>query len=155
MKVMDLINLMSYDMGDEDEFHNALYPSEHTGSWTTDRAVKEHLKAGVPKEKLVVGIPFYGKGTKAYRGGRSFSKVYPVSDEYVQCWDEKAMVPYLADKEGNFVFGYEDVRSAEIKCDYILENGLRGGMYWDYASNYPSCALSNVLSVKLLGRPSK
>ena len=155
MEYMDLINLMSYDMGFGAQFHNALYSSQYTGEWTTDNSVKAHIEAGVPKEKLVVGIPFYGRGTRDYRGGHDFRGIYPISDEYIQCWDEDAMVPYLTDQEGNFIFGYEDARSAAIKCDYINENGLRGGMYWDYNGNDDACTLSNVLSVKILGRESK
>lgn len=151
MDCVDLVNIMSYDMSEGDELHSALHPSELTPEWTTSRAVEEHLEAGVPKGKLVVGIPFFGKGTKAYGGGRAFSRIYPVADSLRECWDEKAMVPYLTDAEGNYLLGFENERSVDLKCGYILGKGLRGAMYWDYHDNAPDCVLSRLLASRILG----
>ena len=59
-------------------------------------------------------------------------------DEYTEKWDDAAKVPFLVNKDGIFVFGYENPRSLKIKCQYILDNGLLGGMYWDYAGDNES-----------------
>ena len=65
MPYVDLVNVMSYDMSDPMTAHHAaLHRSPIAGDCTSDEAVEAHLKAGVPKEKLVMGIPFYGKGLK-------------------------------------------------------------------------------------------
>ncbi len=35
-------------------------------------------------------------------------------------------------KNDTLVFGFENPRSLAIKCQYILDKDLLGGMYWDY-----------------------
>jgi chitinase len=43
--------------------------------------------------------------------------------------DDAAKEPYLADENGTLI-GLRQPRSIAIKCKYIIDNGLRGGMYW-------------------------
>lgn len=146
MDYVDLVNTMTYDMNDGgNTFHCALYPSGHTGHWTTDISVKAHLEAGVPAEKLVVGVPFYGKGERSYRGGRDFRNIYPIPVGYTEMWDEIANAPYVADADGNFVFGFENERSLKDKVRYIKDNGLRGIMNWDYAGDDDALTLTKVM----------
>lgn len=76
-------------------------------------------------------MPFYGRGGDGYPNFQDFNKVGHTR-EYRECWDEVAKVPYLANKAGKLVFGYENPRSLAIKCQYILKQKLLGGMYWDY-----------------------
>ena len=95
------------------------------------RAVKAHLAAGVPADKLVMGMPFYGRGGKEYPNFQDFNKV-GYAKGFRECWDETARVPYLVNKNDTLVFGYENPRSLAIKCQYILKQNLLGGMYWDY-----------------------
>ena len=128
---IDFVNIMSYDMGNAPKHHAALYRSENSGWMTVDAAVETHLKAGVPASKLVMGMPFYGRGGDGYPNFQDFNKVGHTR-EYRECWDEVAKVPYLANKAGKLVFGYENPRSLAIKCQYILKQKLLGGMYWDY-----------------------
>lgn len=146
MDVVDLVNTMTYDMNrGGDTFHCALYPSEHTAVWTTDTSVRAHLDAGVPANKLVVGVPFYGKGVKSYGGGRDFREIYPVPDGCEERWDEEANAPYLVDGEGNFVFGFENERSLKDKVRYVVDNGLRGMMNWDYAGDDKELTLTRIM----------
>ena len=146
MDYVDLVNTMTYDMNEGGStFHCALYPSEHTGHWTTDVSVKAHLEAGVPAEKLVVGVPFYGKGERSYRGGRDFRKIYPIPEGYTEMWDEIANAPYVIDADSCFVFGFENERSLKDKVQYIKDNGLRGIMNWDYAGDNDALTLTKVM----------
>lgn len=128
---VDFVNIMAYDMGNAPQHHSALYRSPNAGGITSDEAVKAHLAAGVPAHKLVMGMPFYGRGGDKFRNFMDYKNVDRQKD-YTVKWDEVAKVPYLTDKEGTFVFGYENPLSLEIKCQYIIDNGLLGGMYWDY-----------------------
>lgn len=146
MDFVDLVNTMTYDMNDGDStLHCALYPSEHTGHWTTDGSVKAHLEAGVPADKLVVGVPFYGKGKRSYRSGHDFKRIYPIPEGYTEMWDEAANAPYVVDGEGNFVFGFENERSLKDKVSYIKDNGLRGIMNWDYAGDDADLTLTRIM----------
>ncbi len=127
---IDFVNIMSYDMANAPKHHSALYPSENSGSLTGDLAVKAHMAAGVSANKLTLGLPFYGRGGAYFQDFMDYGKMENL-DEYTEKWDDAAKVPFLVNKDGIFVFGYENPRSLKIKCQYILDNGLLGGMYWD------------------------
>lgn len=60
-KYLDFVNIMTYDMANVPYHHAALYASDNTEG-CCDGAVKAHVEAGVPIEKLVLGVPFYGRG---------------------------------------------------------------------------------------------
>ncbi len=134
MPYVDLVNVMAYDMSDPlTAHHAALYPSPISGYCTSSEAVEAHLKAGVPREKLVMGIPFYGKGDGKDPNVKDYLKTGILPKGYQDCWSDEAQVPYILNKKGKYVWGYENIRSLTAKCKYITDNGLRGGMYWEYS----------------------
>lgn len=149
---LDLVNVMAYDMSEGEAHHSALYPSEISGECTSSQAVEAHLKAGVPKEKLVMGVPFYGKGNREDAGVKAFRETGVLPEGYERRWSEESQVPYIVNAKGEFVFGGEDVKSLTAKCQYILDHNLRGGMYWDYANDNPQHEFSQTLRRLLLGR---
>ena len=150
VQYMDFVNVMAYDMADPNHHHATLYPSSISGYCTSSQAVENHLKAGVPKEKLVMGIPFYGKGKRDDEGLRQFNRTGILPTGYEERWDEQGQVPYRVNDKGEFVWGYENTRSLVAKCQYILDNNLRGGMYWDYASDNPQGDESRTLCLSLM-----
>lgn len=132
---LDFVNIMTYDMNNPSNnpypCHNAgLYRSEHTWSLSVDEAVIAHIDAGMPPQKLTLGIPFGGKGIRGVR----FSNVDAQTD-YTKEWDDQAKAAYLADVEGNFVHTYEEPRAIAYKCEYLHEKGLLGAMYWEYSQD--------------------
>ena len=73
----DFVNLMTYDFRvasvDRIAGHHAnLFdsPADEKGR-SADRAVREFLAAGVPAQKLVLGVPFYGRGMDGRRRRRT------------------------------------------------------------------------------------
>lgn len=152
---VDFVNIMAYDMASAPKHHSALYPSGHSGDITSDGAVTAHLKAGVPPSKLVMGMPFYGRGGDGYPSFQDYNKVGNTDTQYTEKWDEVAQVPYLADKNDTLVFGFENPRSLAIKCQYILDKDLLGGMYWDYSGDNEQCDLRRTVAENLLGKPHK
>jgi chitinase len=151
----DFINLMAYDFaGGRDTLsnhHTGLYPSspENSKYSSTDEGVKMFLNAGVPANKLVVGMGFYGKGWEmastannglfqktvrpARAGGFGFIKdSLENKNGFVKYWDDKAKSPYIFNAEKKIFISYDDERSIKEKCDYIKKNGLRGAMFWEY-----------------------
>ncbi|WP_291528132.1 glycosyl hydrolase family 18 protein [Bacteroides sp. UBA939] len=146
---IDFVNIMSYDMGNAPIHHAGLYPSKNTGDMTAHTAVEAHLKAGVPASKLTMGVPFYGRGGSKYPNFRDYRKVGGTI-EFEERWDDTAKVPYLVDKDDELVFGYENPRSLAIKCQYILDKGLLGGMYWDYAGDNTQSDLRRTIYESLL-----
>lgn len=147
---VDFVNIMAYDMATAPKHHSALYESEISGGMTSDKAVKAHLQAGVPVGKLVLGMPFYGRGGTYLPSFVDYkdARTDPLT---VEKWDDKAMVPYIADMDGNLVLGYDDPRSLEIKCDYVKANGLKGAMYWDYDGDNADGDLRKTVANSILG----
>lgn len=58
-------NLMAYDYAgswDSNSGHQArLYSSGGSGGFSTDSAMHDYVAAGVAKDKLVMGMPLYGR----------------------------------------------------------------------------------------------
>lgn len=146
-KYLDFVNIMTYDMANAPYHHAALYASDNTEG-CCDGAVKAHVEAGVPIEKLVLGVPFYGRGGTSMPRFVDYRHI-EAGEEYVERWDDVAKAPYLADKDGNLVLGYDIPESLTLKCDYIKEKGLLGVMYWEYAGDTPEGELSKVLAKEM------
>ena len=129
---VDIVNIMTYDMDEAPRHQSALNDSR--AYVDCYRAVDAYLKAGMPADKLVLGIPFYGR--------RSFS-TSPTAIDYkniitlnppsykIDNWDEAASVPYVT-YNGQYYCGYDNERSIAIKGEWLLGLGMKGMMYWDY-----------------------
>lgn len=140
---IDFVNIMSYDMANAPLHHSTLYRAGISGRLTCDDAVKAHIDSGVPAERLVMGMPFYGRGGKLL-SNRDFRDI-DLNGEYIEQWNDTAKVPYLTNQEGTLVLGYDNVRSLSIKCEYILEKGLLGGMYWEYSGDNDNADLARTV----------
>ncbi len=143
-KVVDLIGLMNYDYSGpwhkETGFHAPLY-SEHSGS--ADRTVREYEEAGVPGEKLLLGVPFYGYAWNSvgeenhglFQPGEAVHQDRPY--RYIQTLiasstvyrDPAAQAPWLYD--GDTFWTYEDPVSARFKGEYAQQNRMGGVMVWE------------------------
>ena len=127
---VDLVNVMAYDMARPPYHHSALYRSTISDRMSSSEAVSAHLEAGVPRNKIVLGMPFYGHGTKGLPDFVYYRDIINLSG-YTKHWDDEAKVPYFTNDEDDFVLCYEDSESIAIKCAYIKETGIRGAMYWE------------------------
>ena len=146
---LDFINIMTYDMG-RPPYHNAaLYPSSAT-KYSCDEAVQKHHQGGFPYNKLVLGVPFYGKELNQSESVDYIDIASFRYDKYIRAWDEDAMVPYLADENGTMIMSYENAESAALKAEYIKEKGLLGAMYWNIEADDNSWTLSKALATGLL-----
>ena len=64
MPYVDFINVMAYDLNRPPYHHSSLFRSPLSGDMTADEGIRAHISGGVPAEKLVLGVPFYGHGEK-------------------------------------------------------------------------------------------
>ena len=151
---IDLVNIMGYDMAHPPYHHSGLFRSEHTGSMTSSEAIRAHLDAGVPKNKLVLGLPFYGHGSDDLPRDVHYRDIINLSG-YKKQWDDKAKVPYMTNDKGKFILCYEDSNSIAIKCDYIRQTGLRGAMYWEYHSDDDNLTLTRAVYHGFYKSPQK
>lgn len=152
---LDFVNLMTYDLfqGDTVVNHAPIYTTDiYKTEKSADAAVKAFVKAGVPIEKLVMGIPFYsrkftvagklekGLGQKqsaqTYFEGYSYIKDSLVNKKGFKVYrDEVAKVPYLVNEKTKEIISYEDEQSVEERCKYVLANKMGGVMFWEYGSD--------------------
>lgn len=66
--------------------------------WDCQRSVDEYLNAGVSADKLVLGIPFYGRADFNTGGSINYRDILNLSkdDGYViENWDAEGNVPYV------------------------------------------------------------
>ncbi|MEK5058392.1 glycoside hydrolase family 18 protein [Paenibacillus shunpengii] len=166
---VDYVQLMTYDMRGGFQVltghHTSLYTA--TGDLyriSTDASVNMFHKAGVPMDKIVIGAAFYSRkwaGVPARNNGlhqmaattggfgpdyTELSADYINNDGYTRYWDEEAKAPYLFN--GSTFISYDDPESITAKCEYVIEQGLAGIMFWEYkcdASHTLLEAMSKVL----------
>ncbi|GAA4470570.1 glycoside hydrolase family 18 protein [Nibrella saemangeumensis] len=162
---LDFINVMSYDFftgGPNAGHHTNLYPTGRvTNESSGDRAVQLYLQNGVPAEKLVLGIAFYGRAwqlqnddpkahprtiTKVERGGGyTFIKDSLLTNpSYKRYWDRQAKAPYLYNANLKRFISYDDEKSVKAKVRYVKKNGLAGVMFWEYFSDPKTYLLSEI-----------
>jgi chitinase len=161
-KVVDLIGLMNYDYvgpwRKETGFHAPLY-SDHSGS--ADRTVHAYLDEGVPANKLLLGVPFYGYSWKAvgadnhglFQPGEAVHQDRPY--RYIQTLiasstvyrDPEAQAPWLYD--GNTFWTYEDAVSARFKGEYAQQHSLGGVMVWELGEDSSDAQLLKAVSAGL------
>ena len=158
---LDFMNVMAYDMYESDYdsiagHHTPLFtnPMDHK-KFSSDEAIKRIVKTGVPIEKLVLGVAFYGRAWEVtsaenhglyQQGGpvkkqvnASFKNLKPNLENkngFVRYWDSISMAPYLFNEKEKIFITYDDEQSLREKCKYIKENNLKGAMFWQYYSDY-------------------
>jgi len=169
VKYLDYVNLMSYDFYTSGAYaghHSNLYPpDDYDRDASAHKSVRLFLDAGVPAEKLVMGVPFYGRSwimessvkhginmpvaDGARGGGYTYIKDSLVNKKgFVRYWDEKAQAPYLFNSETNQLISYDDEESVSLKCKYVIDNHMAGMMFWQYASD-PKEYLLDAMNVYL------
>lgn len=150
IKYMDFINIMAYDVANPPKHHTTLYRSALSGRITVSEAVEAHIRNGVPKEKLCLGLPLYGRGDHGNDILEHYMKTGYTGGLYHENWDDVGKVPYLTDWSGQLVWGAENPRSIAEKCQYIIDKGLLGGMYWETTEDNAQEDLMNTVYLSLL-----
>ncbi|UJP63254.1 glycoside hydrolase family 18 protein [Mongoliitalea daihaiensis] len=149
-KYLDFINIMTYDFTGvwaPKTGHHTNLSAPKPNMRSTRAAVRQHLEAGVPAEKLVVGVAFYGKAWKSVNpennglnqeavGWKNFSfkdmQSYIADENYQKLWDEASQAPYLWNPLDSIFFTYENEQSIQSKVAFVKELGLGGMMFWEY-----------------------
>lgn len=158
---LDFINVMAYDFHGKWENtagHNApLFAPSSDSEWrkqlSVDHASNLWARLGAPKEKLIIGMPTYGRSftltnqarfrvnDPASGGGTAgaYTKESGMLAYYEVCemlrsgqasyvWDEEMKVPYMV--QGDQWVGFDDERAIRNKMDWIKKNSYGGAMVW-------------------------
>jgi chitinase len=187
---LDWINLMAYSYhgpwSQRTNFNAPLYasPSDPAESeierltFNVHAAVQAYLSAGVPGEKIVVGVPFFGRGWQGVPAGngglyqapgepapgtwggeggsydyKDLAENYLGNADCTLYWHEQALVPWLYNATESIFISYDNPRSLAIKAAYARENGLGGIMIWQLAADDAQATLLSSLFDSLFSGP--
>lgn len=158
-KVLDFINLMCYDYhafafyDPFTGFNSPLYAEKHDilyGNRSIVFSANYWIEKGMPKSKVIVGIPVYGHSYKlvfkkihgvhapAYGRGENGGYVtYSQACKYLKSnftrvFYTQCQVPYMY--KDKLWISYEDEQSINLKVDWIKSHGYSGIMV--YSMNY-------------------
>jgi chitinase len=161
---VDWINLMTYDFhtgGRIAHFNAPLYATsdDPTPRLNVHATVHRYLGAGLPREKINVGLPFFGYGYGGVAATRDglfqpaqqnldanatgekqawglgavpFRQLRDATDRnFRRFWHPQAQVPWLFNPESGIWISYDDSQSLGLKSDYVREHNLGGVMIWE------------------------
>ncbi|WP_342315673.1 glycoside hydrolase family 18 protein [Lysobacter sp. FW306-1B-D06B] len=158
-RTLDFINLMTYDMGTAfstvSTFNAPLrevpqdpLPAELRRYNNVEGAVEFYRAHGVSADKLVLGVPFYGRGFRvkdADNDGlyRPYTEPYAAGDwreiraklldnpKWKRHWHPVAQTPYLFNADERVFVSYENPESIDLRSQLAKEHGLRGVFMWE------------------------
>jgi chitinase len=156
---LDFINLMTYDMGNpysQVAAFNAplrLDPADPLADglkrWhSVEGGVDYYLRQGVPADKLVLGVPFFGRGyrvaddandglylhyTALFDPGdwRSIKSRLLGDPAWQEHWHAIAQAPWLFNRAQRIFVSYEDPESVCLRAQFARQRGLRGVFAWE------------------------
>jgi chitinase len=150
--LVDAWHLMAYDYAgswDSTSGHQAnlfANPSNLASTkFSTEVAVDDYLRKGINPDKIVMGLPLYGRSFmrtggigQPYNGmgqGSIESGVWLYKDlprpGAKEMWDDIADASYSYDESTQELVSYDNVKSAGIKAKYLVEKGLGGAVFWE------------------------
>ena len=152
-QICDYLNLMCYDYyGEWSEttgFNASLFINANDPrQWSSDSCIKLYSGAGVPAEKMVLGLPTYGfawkgvpdNGThglfqkpEAFLGNFDVTQLEELyGPGYEDFFDQSAKQSYRYNKEKKIFVTYPSSDFIKAAMTYTKEQGLAGIMYWEY-----------------------
>lgn len=162
-RLLDFINLMTYDMGTvftpvasfnapmREVPEDPLDPQLRRWN-SVEGGVDYYQRNGVPANKLVLGVPFYGRGYRVKSDARhglyqAYSGTYPAGDyrdikrkllgdpQWQRHWHEVAQTPWLFNAKEQAFVSYEDPESIAIRAGFAKERGLLGVFTWELTAD--------------------
>ena len=173
--LLDWINLESYDFSTassgKTNFNAPLFTEK--GDLSVSAAVNSYLAAGVPSDKIVMGVRFVGTGWQGVgptnnglyqtaagaapgtwdAPGAAPSGSFGYQDiednylpSYTRTWDDEAQAPWLYNAGTGIMLSYEDPQSLAAKANYVLANQLGGMMIWELSADDDEDTLLHALA---------
>jgi len=156
--ILTELNLMTYD------FHGAwesvtgvnspLYDGRNDPEpgWSVDGCAKNWVEKGAPKEKLNIGLAFYGRSFKdakalgEFHGGADditwaidegtpqYFNIMEKIKDMTHVMDEESKTPYAYFDQGGLV-SYDDESSICYKTEYAMNEELNGFIIWELSGD--------------------
>ena len=129
--IMDHVELMSYDIWDENHMHASLT--------RVKKSVQKLLDYGYRAEQISMGIPLYGRPQTGEARWPSYSAYYQLMDENGLYYDESS----------GLTFSFDTYEAVYEKTMWAIENGLGGVMTFTNHCDLPAdneMALQNAIA---------
>jgi len=173
-RIADWLNVMTYDMNNifspYSSFNAPMYedPKDPTPAaqrkWdNVTAAVRYYEQHGVPANKIVLGMAFYGRGftgvsTKnagvysKFKGGfpetpwRGIKHDFLTNKDWERHWSRTARAPWIYNRKTHVFFSYDDPQSMAIKAGFVRSAHLRGSMFWVFGEDDDQSSLLRAMS---------
>uniref|UniRef100_A0A146LPE1 Putative chitinase 2 n=1 Tax=Lygus hesperus TaxID=30085 RepID=A0A146LPE1_LYGHE len=183
VKYVDWIGVMSYDLngawdskwgtfvGPNSPLHHGA-PLGYSGKLNINWAIKQYVCKSQTPNKIVLGIPFYGRfwsktvdGTdpgkyplfrKGERVNGKFGgdKTYRVlintwllpGSGFKLNWDDKTKTPWAIHHSSNLVLSYDNPKSIKEKVNYAVKQNLGGVMIWSVDQDDDKLSLTSAVT---------
>jgi chitinase len=151
---VDWLNVMTYDYHTGSaitHFNSPLYSSsaDPTPALNVHTTIQAYLRLGIPPDKLVLGVPFFGykyigvvanqDGLFQHSGGHEYFSFRDLSmqagPEYRRFWQSDAQVPWIYNQASRTWLTYDDEESISAKVQYVRRNALGGIMIWELSGD--------------------
>lgn len=158
-RTLDFVNLMTYDMGTahlrttgfnaplREDPASPLEPRLRRPN-SVEGAIDDYLRRGLPANKLVLGMPFYGRafrvttdtGEGVYQpfgktfeagGWRQLRATYLADPQWRRSWHAATQSPWLYHPAQRIFVTYEDPESISLRAQLAKRRGLRGVFAWE------------------------
>ncbi|PHH77269.1 hypothetical protein CDD83_4149 [Cordyceps sp. RAO-2017] len=155
-RLLDHVNLMAYDFaGSWSNYsgHDAnLYANPNNPNATpfnTDDAVQAYIKGGIAAEKIVLGMPIYGRSFQSTDGvGKTYKGIGSGTWEN-GVWDYKALPKagakvayddiakgyYSYDDKTKELISFDTPEMIQDKVKYLKGKGMGGAMFWEASAD--------------------
>lgn len=109
-----------------------------------------NINRKIPKNKIVLGIPFYGKMYNSTGLNKNFTDlsqstkvlgmtyrdiVSSINSTYTYFWDDEAKAPYYISTNENRFISLDDTASVRYKTEYAVKENLLGVMIWEISQD--------------------
>ncbi|MDE6633419.1 MAG: hypothetical protein K2K23_10510 [Muribaculaceae bacterium] len=153
------VNVSGYNLaapreGEPMLHHSPLYSSPTTGERCIANVIEHHIDLGIPKEKILIGIPFFGKGISPLPMEVGYIDFAKYCSGLRMKWDEDAQAPFFSDENGNLILGFDNERSISAKFDFIRTNQLPGVFVWCYDFDSIDHKLGRTIEKLRVGHPA-
>ncbi|HBS64244.1 MULTISPECIES: glycoside hydrolase family 18 protein [Stenotrophomonas] len=177
-QALDFITLMSYDMGTGfsrvSTFNAPLreVPADPLDPalrrWNSvEGAVAYYQQHGVPADKLVLGVPFYGRGFQVTTQSgdglyQPYSAPFDAGDwrhiktafldqpGWQRHWHPVAQSPWLYNAAERVFISYEDPTSIGLRAEFARDRQLRGVFTWELTGDDPQGSLLQAMAAPFL-----
>jgi chitinase len=158
--LVDQVGVMNYDYaGPWSQTTGLLAPlfsKDPQDHHSIEQSIASYEAAGVPPEKILMGLPFYGyswtdvqivnnglfqKG-QAVKQDRSYRHIRGIASNFAAYREELSQAPWLFD--GRTFWTYEDPVSIRFKASYAAHQHLGGVMIWELSGDTEDAELLSI-----------